>query len=157
MKTYCLLYLLYICRNLSTKSKNRKLPEPPNNEDEDEDVKAERLKVKELMGCQCCEEVIYSLWLSHSKYEMINSRYIEINLKNIFLCIWSNLKKIFLGKKYFVYLLLNKPEFQSLMDIYLYSIPLLANIIFVIWIWGMCSLSFHDKFYNFLFKYNFSY
>nr|XP_055242243.1 cholesterol transporter ABCA5 isoform X2 [Gorilla gorilla gorilla] len=43
-------------RNLSTKSKNRKLPEPPNNEDEDEDVKAERLKVKELMGCQCCEE-----------------------------------------------------------------------------------------------------
>ncbi|KAL4835198.1 hypothetical protein H8958_017184 [Nasalis larvatus] len=43
-------------RNLSTKSKNRKLPEPPNNEDEDEDVKAERLKVKELMSCQCCEE-----------------------------------------------------------------------------------------------------
>nr|XP_035157537.2 cholesterol transporter ABCA5 isoform X4 [Callithrix jacchus] len=43
-------------RNLSKKSKNRKFPEPPNNEDEDEDVKAERLKVKELMSCQCCEE-----------------------------------------------------------------------------------------------------
>ncbi|KAF3817316.1 hypothetical protein GH733_011716, partial [Mirounga leonina] len=44
-------------RTLPTKSKNRKYPEPPNNEDEDEDVKAERLKVKELMSCQCCEEV----------------------------------------------------------------------------------------------------
>uniref|UniRef100_A0A2K6TGY5 ATP binding cassette subfamily A member 5 n=1 Tax=Saimiri boliviensis boliviensis TaxID=39432 RepID=A0A2K6TGY5_SAIBB len=43
-------------RNLSKKSQNRKFPEPPNNEDEDEDVKAERLKVKELMSCQCCEE-----------------------------------------------------------------------------------------------------
>uniref|UniRef100_A0A8C4PSV0 Cholesterol transporter ABCA5 n=1 Tax=Equus asinus TaxID=9793 RepID=A0A8C4PSV0_EQUAS len=43
-------------RTLSTKSKSRKFPEPPNNEDEDEDVKAERLKVKELMSCQCCEE-----------------------------------------------------------------------------------------------------
>nr|XP_045746139.1 cholesterol transporter ABCA5 [Mirounga angustirostris] len=43
-------------RTLPTKSKNRKYPEPPNNEDEDEDVKAERLKVKELMSCQCCEE-----------------------------------------------------------------------------------------------------
>uniref|UniRef100_A0A5F9DT45 Cholesterol transporter ABCA5 n=1 Tax=Oryctolagus cuniculus TaxID=9986 RepID=A0A5F9DT45_RABIT len=43
-------------RNLSTKSKTKKFPEPPNNEDEDEDVKAERLKVKELMSCQCCEE-----------------------------------------------------------------------------------------------------
>ncbi|XP_050618332.1 LOW QUALITY PROTEIN: cholesterol transporter ABCA5 [Macaca thibetana thibetana] len=53
---YGLNWGLYICRNLSTKSKNRKLPEPPNNEDEDEDVKAERLKVKELMSCQCCEE-----------------------------------------------------------------------------------------------------
>ncbi|KAF4012943.1 hypothetical protein G4228_003028 [Cervus hanglu yarkandensis] len=44
-------------RTLSTKSKHRKFSEPPNNEDEDEDVKAERLKVKELMSCQCCEEV----------------------------------------------------------------------------------------------------
>ncbi|KAF6091893.1 ATP binding cassette subfamily A member 5 [Phyllostomus discolor] len=43
-------------RTLSTKSKNRKVPEPPNNEDEDEDVRAERLKVRELMSCQCCEE-----------------------------------------------------------------------------------------------------
>uniref|UniRef100_A0A8D2BEU3 Cholesterol transporter ABCA5 n=1 Tax=Sciurus vulgaris TaxID=55149 RepID=A0A8D2BEU3_SCIVU len=43
-------------RNLSKKSKHRKFPEPPSNEDEDEDVKAERLKVKELMSCQCCEE-----------------------------------------------------------------------------------------------------
>ncbi|KAM5213439.1 cholesterol transporter ABCA5 isoform 2-T4 [Hipposideros larvatus] len=43
-------------RTLSTKSPNRKCPEPPNNEDEDEDVKAERLKVRELMSCQCCEE-----------------------------------------------------------------------------------------------------
>uniref|UniRef100_A0A8D0P605 Cholesterol transporter ABCA5 n=1 Tax=Sus scrofa TaxID=9823 RepID=A0A8D0P605_PIG len=43
-------------RTFSTKSKTRKFPEPPNNEDEDEDVKAERLKVKELMSCQCCEE-----------------------------------------------------------------------------------------------------
>lgn len=43
-------------RTLSTKSKHRKFSEPPNNEDEDEDVKAERLKVKELMSCQCCEE-----------------------------------------------------------------------------------------------------
>ncbi|XP_049715382.1 cholesterol transporter ABCA5 isoform X2 [Elephas maximus indicus] len=43
-------------RTFSTKSKSRKFPEPPNNDDEDEDVKAERLKVKELMSCQCCEE-----------------------------------------------------------------------------------------------------
>ncbi|KAG5202796.1 hypothetical protein JEQ12_002379 [Ovis aries] len=43
-------------RSLSTKSKHRKFSEPPNNEDEDEDVKAERLKVKELLSCQCCEE-----------------------------------------------------------------------------------------------------
>ncbi|XP_008584839.1 PREDICTED: ATP-binding cassette sub-family A member 5 [Galeopterus variegatus] len=43
-------------RTLSTKSKIRKFPEPPNNENEDEDVKAERLKVKELISCQCCEE-----------------------------------------------------------------------------------------------------
>nr|XP_020039050.1 ATP-binding cassette sub-family A member 5 isoform X2 [Castor canadensis] len=43
-------------RTLSRKSKNKKFPEPPNNENEDEDVKAERLKVKELMSCQCCEE-----------------------------------------------------------------------------------------------------
>ncbi|XP_060058636.1 cholesterol transporter ABCA5 isoform X3 [Erinaceus europaeus] len=43
-------------RTFSMKSKNRKFPEPPINEDEDEDVKAERLKVKELMSCQCCEE-----------------------------------------------------------------------------------------------------
>nr|AAM90895.1 ATP-binding cassette transporter sub-family A member 5 [Mus musculus] len=43
-------------RALSQKAKNKKFPEPPINEDEDEDVKAERLKVKELMGCQCCEE-----------------------------------------------------------------------------------------------------
>ncbi|XP_013358686.1 PREDICTED: ATP-binding cassette sub-family A member 5 [Chinchilla lanigera] len=43
-------------RTLSRKSKNKKFPEPPNNEDEDEDVRAERLKVKELMSCQCCEE-----------------------------------------------------------------------------------------------------
>ncbi|XP_012517680.1 PREDICTED: ATP-binding cassette sub-family A member 5 [Propithecus coquereli] len=41
---------------LSTKSRKRKFLEPPNNEDEDEDVKAERLKVKELISCQCCEE-----------------------------------------------------------------------------------------------------
>lgn len=43
-------------RTLLTKSKNKKLAEPPNNEDEDEDVRAERLKVRELMSCQCCEE-----------------------------------------------------------------------------------------------------
>ncbi|XP_055982942.1 cholesterol transporter ABCA5 [Sorex fumeus] len=43
-------------RALSTKPKTRKFPDPPINEDEDEDVKAERLKVKELMSCQCCEE-----------------------------------------------------------------------------------------------------
>ncbi|XP_014442641.1 ATP-binding cassette sub-family A member 5 isoform X2 [Tupaia chinensis] len=43
-------------RTFSTKSKNRKFPEPPNKEDEDDDVRAERLKVKELMSCQCCEE-----------------------------------------------------------------------------------------------------
>ncbi|XP_006872355.1 PREDICTED: ATP-binding cassette sub-family A member 5 [Chrysochloris asiatica] len=43
-------------RTFSTKPKNRKSPEPPNNEDEDEDVKAERLKVRELMTCPCCEE-----------------------------------------------------------------------------------------------------
>lgn len=57
-------------RNLSTKSKTKKFPEPPNNEDEDEDVKAERLKVKELMSCQCCEEkpaiMVSSL---HKEYE----------------------------------------------------------------------------------------
>ncbi|KAM6175512.1 cholesterol transporter ABCA5 [Erethizon dorsatum] len=43
-------------RTFSTKSKIKKFPEPPKSEDEDEDVKAERLKVKELMSCQCCEE-----------------------------------------------------------------------------------------------------
>nr|XP_048302071.1 cholesterol transporter ABCA5 isoform X2 [Myodes glareolus] len=43
-------------RTFSQKSKNKKFPEPPVNADEDEDVKAERLKVKELMSCQCCEE-----------------------------------------------------------------------------------------------------
>ncbi|ERE69073.1 ATP-binding cassette sub-family A member 5-like protein [Cricetulus griseus] len=43
-------------RTLSQKAKSKKFPEPPVNEDEDEDVKAERLKVKELMSCQCCEE-----------------------------------------------------------------------------------------------------
>ncbi|ELW67446.1 ATP-binding cassette sub-family A member 5 [Tupaia chinensis] len=48
-------------RTFSTKSKNRKFPEPPNKEDEDDDVRAERLKVKELMSCQCCEEEILGL------------------------------------------------------------------------------------------------
>ncbi|XP_006886314.1 PREDICTED: ATP-binding cassette sub-family A member 5 isoform X1 [Elephantulus edwardii] len=43
-------------RTFSTKSKSKKFSEPPSNEEEDEDVKAERLKVKELMNCQCCEE-----------------------------------------------------------------------------------------------------
>ncbi|KAG8505138.1 ATP-binding cassette sub-family A member 5, partial [Galemys pyrenaicus] len=43
-------------RIFPTKPKTRKFPEPPINEDEDEDVKAERLKVKELMSCQYCEE-----------------------------------------------------------------------------------------------------
>ncbi|XP_028935962.1 ATP-binding cassette sub-family A member 5 isoform X1 [Ornithorhynchus anatinus] len=43
-------------RTFSTKIRNRKLPEVPNNEDEDDDVRAERLKVKELMTCQSCEE-----------------------------------------------------------------------------------------------------
>ncbi|XP_012893477.1 PREDICTED: ATP-binding cassette sub-family A member 5 isoform X2 [Dipodomys ordii] len=43
-------------RTFSRKYKNKKFPDPPNNEDEDEDVRAERLKVKELMSCQCCEE-----------------------------------------------------------------------------------------------------
>ncbi|KAM7334522.1 hypothetical protein ACRRTK_007842 [Alexandromys fortis] len=47
---------MYVSRTLSQKSKNKKFPEPPINADEDEDVKAERLKVKELMSCQCCEE-----------------------------------------------------------------------------------------------------
>jgi hypothetical protein len=56
--SYLRIYYLYILRTLSRKSKNKKFPEPPNNENEDEDVKAERLKVKELMSCQCCEEVI---------------------------------------------------------------------------------------------------
>lgn len=52
------LKIYYILRTLSTQSRNKKFPEPLNNEVEDEDVKAERLKVKELMSCQCCEEVI---------------------------------------------------------------------------------------------------
>ncbi|KAK7822634.1 hypothetical protein U0070_001982 [Myodes glareolus] len=43
-------------RTFSQKSKTKKFPEPPVNANEDEDVKAERLKVKELMSCQCCEE-----------------------------------------------------------------------------------------------------
>ncbi|XP_045155423.1 cholesterol transporter ABCA5 [Echinops telfairi] len=43
-------------RTLSKKPKSKKFPEPPTNDDEDEDVKAERLKVRELMSCQCCEE-----------------------------------------------------------------------------------------------------
>ncbi|KAM5273748.1 cholesterol transporter ABCA5 [Ctenodactylus gundi] len=43
-------------RTFSTKSKTKKFPEPPSNENEDEDVRAERLKVRELMSCQCCEE-----------------------------------------------------------------------------------------------------
>uniref|UniRef100_M0RA83 ATP binding cassette subfamily A member 5 n=1 Tax=Rattus norvegicus TaxID=10116 RepID=M0RA83_RAT len=57
-------------RALSQKAKHKKFPEPPINEDEDEDVKAERLKVKELMGCQCCEEkpaiMVYNL---HKEYD----------------------------------------------------------------------------------------
>ncbi|XP_053425642.1 cholesterol transporter ABCA5 isoform X1 [Nycticebus coucang] len=57
-------------RKLSTKPLKRKFPEPPNNEDEDEDVRAERLKVKELMSCQCCEEKP-SIMVSnlHKEYE----------------------------------------------------------------------------------------
>ncbi|XP_058904342.1 cholesterol transporter ABCA5 isoform X1 [Kogia breviceps] len=43
-------------RTLTTKSKSRKCPEPPINEDEDEDVRAERVKVKELLSCQHHEE-----------------------------------------------------------------------------------------------------
>lgn len=41
-------------RTFSTKSQNRKFPEPPNHEDED--VKVEKLKVRGLMSYQCCEE-----------------------------------------------------------------------------------------------------
>lgn len=63
---------MYVSRTLSHKSKNKKFPEPPVNADEDEDVKAERLKVKELMSCQCCEEVTCLLLLSHIKSEMVN-------------------------------------------------------------------------------------
>lgn len=59
-------------RALSQKAKNKKFPEPPINEDEDEDVKAERLKVKELMGCQCCEEVTCSFLLSHILSQMVD-------------------------------------------------------------------------------------
>ncbi|KAB1265912.1 ATP-binding cassette sub-family A member 5 [Camelus dromedarius] len=55
----CLICFIKVVRNLmnlSKKSKSRKFPEPASNENEDEDVKAERLKVKELMSCHCCEE-----------------------------------------------------------------------------------------------------
>lgn len=60
-------------RTLSTKSKNKKFPEPPTSEDEDEDVRAERLKVRELMSCQCCEEVMPSLLLSRVTCAVISS------------------------------------------------------------------------------------
>lgn len=39
------------------KPKPWKFPDVPHDEDEDEDVKLERLRVKEMTTCQSCEEV----------------------------------------------------------------------------------------------------
>ncbi|XP_067403405.1 cholesterol transporter ABCA5 isoform X2 [Emydura macquarii macquarii] len=43
-------------RTNSTKIKPWKFPDDPHNENEDEDVKAERLRVKEMTTCQSCDE-----------------------------------------------------------------------------------------------------
>lgn len=55
----------------------------PTMRDEDEDVKAERLKVKELMSCQCCEEVSWSLLLGRPQWSaMVSSSHTErVNLE----------------------------------------------------------------------------
>lgn len=45
-------------RNYFTEGKIWKVPEVPHDENEDEDVKAERLRVKEILTSQNCEEVI---------------------------------------------------------------------------------------------------
>lgn len=79
-------------RNLSTKPKNRKFPEPPNNEDEDEDVKAERLKVRELMSCQCCEEkpaiMVSNLHKEYDdKKDFLTRRLKKVATKHISFCV----------------------------------------------------------------------
>ncbi|KAK2111962.1 ATP-binding cassette sub- A member 5 [Saguinus oedipus] len=85
-------FVFLIClQKIIIKSKNRKFPEPPNNEDEDEDVKAERLKVKELMSCQCCEEkpsiIISNL---HKEYDDKKDFLLSRKVKKIFLGDYSS-------------------------------------------------------------------
>nr|XP_023416826.1 ATP-binding cassette sub-family A member 5 [Cavia porcellus] len=80
-------------RTLSTQSRNKKFPEPLNNEVEDEDVKAERLKVKELMSCQCCEEkpaiIVSSLHKEYDdKKDILHSRKVKkVATKYISFCV----------------------------------------------------------------------
>ncbi|XP_045426720.1 cholesterol transporter ABCA5 isoform X3 [Pipistrellus kuhlii] len=78
-------------RTLSTKPKNRKFPEPPNNEDEDEDVKAERLKVRELMSCQCCEEkpaiMVSNLHKEYDDKKDFLTRVKKVATKHISFCV----------------------------------------------------------------------
>ncbi|XP_036195104.1 ATP-binding cassette sub-family A member 5 isoform X4 [Myotis myotis] len=79
-------------RTLSTKPKNRKFPEPPNNEGEDEDVKAERLKVRELMSCQCCEEkpaiMVSNLHKEYdNKKDFLTRRVKKVATKHISFCV----------------------------------------------------------------------
>ncbi|XP_023614814.1 ATP-binding cassette sub-family A member 5 isoform X5 [Myotis lucifugus] len=78
-------------RNLSTKPKNRKFPEPPNNEGEDEDVKAERLKVRELMSCQCCEEkpaiMVSNLHKEYDNKKDFLTRVKKVATKHISFCV----------------------------------------------------------------------
>ncbi|KFO26306.1 ATP-binding cassette sub-family A member 5 [Fukomys damarensis] len=80
-------------RTLSIKSRHKKFPEPPNNEDEDEDVKAERIKVKELMSCQCCEEkpaiMVSNLHKEYDdKKDFLHSRKVKkVATKHISFCV----------------------------------------------------------------------
>lgn len=107
-KLYCHFYLF---RALSKKSKTRKFPDPPINEDEDEDVKAERLKVKELMSCQCCEEVIQNFIIFLIALNMQRVVLHSQVLKWTFSKTNQSYKTRFLWKKNHFGLLLNKHYF----------------------------------------------
>ncbi|XP_051851181.1 cholesterol transporter ABCA5 [Antechinus flavipes] len=80
-------------RTFSTKLKSRKFVEVPNNEDEDDDVKAERLKVKEMMTCQCCEEKPAILVSSlHKEYDekkdfLLTRKRKKVATKHVSVCV----------------------------------------------------------------------
>ncbi|XP_044528119.1 cholesterol transporter ABCA5 [Gracilinanus agilis] len=80
-------------RTFSTKVKNKKFLEVPSSEDEDDDVKAERLKVKEMMTCQSCEEkpaiMVCSL---HKEYDekkdfLLTRKRKKVATKHVCLCV----------------------------------------------------------------------